>query len=153
MRRGGSGLKLESSLGRSIMGLLLIAAIFIAGNALLYGAQELYHYKDNQKLSVMKNEINNEGAGLDELEEQLNSMQKEISESEGQMQFWEENNMAREYNSHLDRHNSLINEYNEALVKYDEDLATYNIKIDDYNKLSQETGKRWYFVPIPRGKH
>jgi len=97
--------------------ILTYIAVFLIVNGLLWGAQEIYHYSDNQKLDAMETQIKS-------LDSKISSFEMSMNAS-GATKYAYDN-----YSKNIDERNSLV---------------------DEYSKLSKDTGSRWYLIPIPLG--
>jgi len=125
-----------------IIGFLLI-------NALLWGGQELYYYKDTQKTKQIKAFLETDKAKIIDLENSLAQEEAEIKEIQEKANYYKNNEMREEYNSLVDDYNLKVKEYNENLAKYKSMLEEHNKKIKEVNVLIERSGKRWYLIPIP----
>ena len=61
--------------------------------------------------------------------------------------------------SYIDREITTLESYatDEGLSEpyysqYKNDIDEYNQKADEYNKLNEKTGRRWWLIPIPIGR-
>ena len=78
--------------------------IFIVINGILWGAQELYYYKDNKKLDVIEQEIDELDAKIKNIESKANI--RGVTDSE-----------YSDYSRIVDERNQLADEFNELAKK------------------------------------
>lgn len=131
----------------SIVGLIIV---YGAINLVLYGAQELWHKGDTDKLNVIEEFIEEKKTEIDSLEQRLITAESGLDAKESQLDSYKAFGNTYQYNLGVDDYNNLLSQYKLDLERYNSALVIYNQKINEGNELIKKTGSRWYVIPVPR---
>ena len=123
--------------------------IFIVLNALLWGGQELYYYKDTKKINEIESFLTSEKASIIALENEISSEEADIKSLNNQLERYKSLGYIDDYNNGVGNFNNLLKTYKSDLTNYNLKLKNYNAKIDEVNILIKSSGTRWYLIPIP----
>jgi len=116
-------------------GIIGFILVFIVGNAVLVGAQSLWHSGDQAKIDSIKQTLATNKASIDDLESRINAKKAE-------MDGYSANNDNEDYNLDVDPYNAMVDEYKT-------DIDDYNTLVKQGNDLANKIGGTWYIVPFP----
>jgi hypothetical protein len=131
----------------SMVGLVIV---YGAINLVLYGAQELWHKGDTDKLNAVKEFIKEKKIEIDSLEQRLATTESDLDEKKSQLDSYKAFGNTYQYNLGVDDYNNLLSQYKLDLDRYNSAISVYNQKINEGNELSKKVGSRWYVIPVPR---
>ena len=116
---------------------------------MLYGAQELYYYKDTKRIRQLEGQMSAQRPKISQIEGRLTGMDTAISSLEERMDALDAGGLIEQYNDLVDHHNELVGSYRNLVREYELETKSYNGKVGEANRLIRKSGKRWYLIPIP----
>ena len=133
----------------------IVIILFGVVNLLLLEGQSLYHRGDSQRLKQMENWLDERQTQLKNKEKELKSLNSQIEKLDTLLINYKQKidrggtHLIDSYNAKVDEYNDLLDKYNSKLKDYKMGVYEYNSKVREVNKLSEETGTRWYIIPVP----
>lgn len=129
--------------------LIRLVLIFGVINFVLWGAQELYHKEDTQRIKIIEAQLEADQRDIDSLEAKIALEEAEIERKQKQLDRYKYLGSIDEYNNGVNDFNYLLAVYKSDLNAYNNKLTSYNQKVDEVNTLIKKSGSRWYLIPIP----
>jgi len=123
--------------------------IFIVLNAILWGGQELYYYKDTKKINEIDSFLTSEKTSITALEDKISLEEDNIKSLDSRLESYQSLGYIDDYNNGVGSFNNLLETYKSDLDNYNLKLTNYNTKVDEMNVLIKKSGTRWYLIPIP----
>jgi hypothetical protein len=102
-----------------------VIVVFVVGNGLLWGIQEL----------LSRRHVNT----MNELRPEITVLEQRIEHSRN----WLETNRNR-----YERYGP-VGEYNDSVDREHAQIDSFNSLAERYNKAARKAGSRWYLIPIP----
>ena len=149
---------------RNILSIIAIIVFYLFVNFVLWGSQELYHWKDLTRINELEKIIEQKEALATECDVQLiiftNKLDQEGSEIEtleNMMSYYEENELHEFYDMNVDKYNLIIDEYDVLYEQYQREYESCkkhfeagNSFVEEINILYEKTNK-FMLIPMPRG--
>jgi hypothetical protein len=137
-----------------------IAIVYLLLNAVLYGAQEVYHWSEMTECEKLEAKINSQVAEIETLDRALQTRDEELKKLEALVKDLDARKAKGEsgpsFDKDVDRHNSLADVFNAGAEKADQQIdrmkvleREIDVGVTKYNSFVNKAYSRWYLIPIP----
>ncbi|OGH74753.1 MAG: hypothetical protein A2748_02385 [Candidatus Wildermuthbacteria bacterium RIFCSPHIGHO2_01_FULL_45_20] len=126
-----------------------IVVVFGAINLVLWGAQEFYHREESSQIKETKKFLESEDRTIKALAMKIEEQERELNQEEIELNRYESAGQVDEYNRLVGSYNLTLSIYKSNINTYNSKIGTYNAKVNEANALIEQSGSRWYLLPIP----
>lgn len=133
-------------LTKQIIGIVII---FIIINIIFWGAQEFYYRDESSQIKETQKFLESEERSIKALSLKIDEQKNELNQKEIKLNNYESLGYIDKYNNSVDNYNFSLSLYQSNINTYKSKINTYNTKVGEVNNLIEQSGSRWYLLPIP----